>query len=222
MRTWLLKQACLVAVTVVNVALVSCVPAANESAVPIPEATPTALAYTPPTVPPESHDLNQADIERLMEELSNWGRWGPSDELGAANLITPAKRLEAIALATEGIQKGHMTLHARSVVTAAGVPDEIFDEVLDRVIQSGDVKIWKAQEIVCEIQREKLGASGLSEKKGSEELAMGIGYGKVVLLGEHSVVYGSHAIGVPVHVIRNRLVSFLQSIFSSFSSKKLS
>jgi len=102
-RTWLLKQACLVAVTVVNVALVSCVPAANESAVPIPEATPAALAYTPPTVPPESHDLNQADIERLMEELSNWGRWGSDDQLGAANLITPAKRLEAIALATEGI-----------------------------------------------------------------------------------------------------------------------
>ena len=103
MRTWLLKQACLVAVTVVNVGLVSCVPAANESAVPIPEATPAALAYTPPTVPPESHDLNQADIERLMEELSNWGRWGSDDQLGAANLITPAKRLEAIALATEGI-----------------------------------------------------------------------------------------------------------------------
>ncbi|GIT15320.1 MAG: hypothetical protein CM1200mP36_10760 [Gammaproteobacteria bacterium] len=35
------------------------------------------------------------------------------------------------ALATEGIQKGHMTLHARSVVTAAGVPKDLFDEVLD-------------------------------------------------------------------------------------------
>ena len=110
------------------------------------------------------------------------------------------------ALATEGIQKGHMTLHARSVVTAAGVPDEIFDEVLDRVIQSGDVKIWKAQEIVREIQREKLGASGLSEKKSPKELAMGIGYGKVILLGEHSVVYGSHAIGVPVPITVKALV----------------
>ena len=60
-------------------------------------------AYVPPTVPSESHDLTQADIERLMEELSNWGRWGTDDQLGAANLITPAKRLEAISLVTEGI-----------------------------------------------------------------------------------------------------------------------
>ena len=103
MRARLLTQGWLVVVTVVTVALASCVPATDERAVPVQEAAPSAMAYTPPTVPPESHDLNQADIERLMEELSNWGRWGPSDELGAANLITPAKRLEAIALATEGI-----------------------------------------------------------------------------------------------------------------------
>lgn len=44
-----------------------------------------------------------ADFERAMEELSNWGRWGPEDELGAANLITPEKRREAAALVTEGI-----------------------------------------------------------------------------------------------------------------------
>ena len=67
------------------------------------EAPPAAAAYVPPTVPPESHDLTQADIERLMGELSNWGRWGADDQLGAANLITPAKRLEASSLVTEGI-----------------------------------------------------------------------------------------------------------------------
>ena len=60
-------------------------------------------AYVPPPVTPVSRDLNRADIERLLEELSNWGRWGPDDQLGAANLITPEKRLEALALATEGI-----------------------------------------------------------------------------------------------------------------------
>ena len=103
MRARLLKQGWLVIVTMVTVAFVSCAPAADESEGPMQEAAPAAMAYTPPTVPPESHDLNQADIERLMEELSNWGRWGSDDQLGAANLITPAKRLEAIALATEGI-----------------------------------------------------------------------------------------------------------------------
>ena len=59
--------------------------------------------YTPPELPPTPHDLTLADIERLMEELSNWGRWGDDDQLGAANLITPEKRLEAAALVREGI-----------------------------------------------------------------------------------------------------------------------
>src|SRR5881296_4614021 len=44
-----------------------------------------------------------ADFRRAMKELSNWGRWGDKDELGAANLITPAKRKQALALAKDGI-----------------------------------------------------------------------------------------------------------------------
>ena len=46
--------------------------------------------------------VSAAQYERWLTELSNWGRWGPDDELGAANLITPAKRAEAAALVTEG------------------------------------------------------------------------------------------------------------------------
>ncbi len=89
---------------VLAVALVSCGAAVEETPAPM-DAVPAAAApsYTAPVVPPESHDLTLADVERLMDELSNWGRWGADDQLGAANLITPAKRLEAIALATEGI-----------------------------------------------------------------------------------------------------------------------
>lgn len=47
--------------------------------------------------------LTGADIDRLMTELSNWGRWGKDDQLGALNLITPAKRKQAAALVTEGV-----------------------------------------------------------------------------------------------------------------------
>ncbi len=43
-----------------------------------------------------------ADIERWVDELSNWGRWGKDDQLGALNLITPAKRKQAAALVKEG------------------------------------------------------------------------------------------------------------------------
>jgi kynurenine formamidase len=46
---------------------------------------------------------NEADFHRAMQELSNWGRWGKDDELGAANLITPAKRKKALASAKEGV-----------------------------------------------------------------------------------------------------------------------
>ena len=45
----------------------------------------------------------EADFLRAMEELSNWGRWGTDDELGAANLISPTKRKAAAALVREGI-----------------------------------------------------------------------------------------------------------------------
>jgi hypothetical protein len=39
---------------------------------------------------------SEADFRRAMKELSNWGRWGGDDELGAANLITPPKRKKAV------------------------------------------------------------------------------------------------------------------------------
>src|SRR5256885_17144683 len=45
----------------------------------------------------------QADFQRAMKEVSNWGRWGQDDELGSSNLITPAKRKQAAALVKEGI-----------------------------------------------------------------------------------------------------------------------
>jgi hypothetical protein len=46
---------------------------------------------------------SKAEYERWKTELSNWGRWGKDDQLGAINLITPAKRKQAAALVKEGI-----------------------------------------------------------------------------------------------------------------------
>ncbi len=118
-----------------------------------------------------------------------------------------AQNLAAIrALATEGIQKGHMTLHARSVLTAAGVPKDQFDEVLDRLIQSGVIKVWKAQEIVAELQEEKRREKPGRRVPRSQEAKMGVGYGKVILLGEHAVVYGRHAIAAPIPLTIKALV----------------
>jgi len=45
----------------------------------------------------------EEDVLGWMTTLSNWGRWGPEDELGTLNLITPEKRVQAGRLVREGI-----------------------------------------------------------------------------------------------------------------------
>jgi kynurenine formamidase len=45
---------------------------------------------------------NDAGIERLLPELTNWGRWGKADQLGTLNYITPGHRRKAAALVRTG------------------------------------------------------------------------------------------------------------------------
>ncbi len=47
--------------------------------------------------------VTRAQFDTWKKELSNWGRWGSDDELGAVNLITPAKRRQAAALVADGV-----------------------------------------------------------------------------------------------------------------------
>ncbi len=47
--------------------------------------------------------VSEAQYEAWQTELSNWGRWGKDDQLGTLNLITPAKRMAALALVKEGV-----------------------------------------------------------------------------------------------------------------------
>jgi kynurenine formamidase len=51
----------------------------------------------------DSHHTTKEDFVQLMTQLSNWNRWGKDDQLGAINLITPAKRKLALALVKEGV-----------------------------------------------------------------------------------------------------------------------
>ena len=52
---------------------------------------------------PQRQQATREDFERLMKELSNWGRWGKDDQMGAVNLITAAKRKEALRLVQDGV-----------------------------------------------------------------------------------------------------------------------
>jgi len=47
-------------------------------------------------------EVTKAQYDTWMTQLSNWGRWGEDDQLGALNLITPAKRVEAARLVETG------------------------------------------------------------------------------------------------------------------------
>jgi kynurenine formamidase len=62
------------------------------------------FSQTSPFKPDTSRPLvTQAEYERWRKELSNWGRWGKDDEMGALNLVTPAKRRAAAALVKDGV-----------------------------------------------------------------------------------------------------------------------
>jgi kynurenine formamidase len=64
----------------------------------------TAAAQQPPATPTYTQAPRTAEeFDEMITRISNWGRWGKDDQLGAANLITEAKRREAAALVTRGI-----------------------------------------------------------------------------------------------------------------------
>ncbi|HEY0481435.1 MAG TPA: hydroxymethylglutaryl-CoA reductase, degradative [Kofleriaceae bacterium] len=68
---------------------------------------------------------------------------------GAAGLATNLAALRA--LATEGIQRGHMALHARGLARAAGATGELIDRVADELAATGEVKADRAREVLARL-----------------------------------------------------------------------
>jgi len=67
-----------------------------------------------------------------------------------------AQNLGALrALASEGIQRGHMSLHARNIAVAAGATGELVDLVAEKMVQEKKIRMDRAKEII-----EKHKASG--------------------------------------------------------------
>jgi len=64
-----------------------------------------------------------------------------------------AQNLAALrALASEGIQRGHMALHARQVAIAAGATGALVDVIADRMVAEGVIRPDRAQELLKEIK----------------------------------------------------------------------
>ena len=145
------------------------------------------------------------------------------------------------ALGTQGIQRGHMALHARSVAASAEVPPEHVEAVVRAMVAQGEVKLERAKALAAELranaasqgdqapndavaapQRTSQGPThacprseaptagafaGLRTetsaicRTGARAVApegVGEAAGKVLLVGEHAVVYGARAIALPL------------------------
>ena len=62
-------------------------------------------SQAPLKVVPSNHPaltLQRSDIEAMAKRVSNWGRWGPDDELGTLNFIGPDELKAAAALVRKG------------------------------------------------------------------------------------------------------------------------
>jgi hydroxymethylglutaryl-CoA reductase len=59
------------------------------------------------------------------------------------------------ALATEGIQRGHMSLHARNIATSVGAIGDEIDKVVEILVRERNVRMDRAEEILREIRGDK-------------------------------------------------------------------
>jgi len=73
--------------------------------------------------------------------------------MGAVGL---AQNLAALrALVTEGIQRGHMKLHARNLAIMAGATGDLIDKVAEEMIKAGRIRFDYAKELVEKLSKEK-------------------------------------------------------------------
>ncbi len=67
-----------------------------------------------------------------------------------------AQNLGALrALAHEGLQRGHMSLHARNVAISAGATGDLVDLIVKRMIEERKIRLDRAKELIEELKKEK-------------------------------------------------------------------
>jgi kynurenine formamidase len=85
------------------------------------------------TTPPARVTL--AEFDALFEQVKNWGRWGPDDQLGTLNLITPGRVAAAAAL----VRSGRRATMGIPINTTAG-PDNP-SQAVHHLVQGHDIDI---------------------------------------------------------------------------------
>lgn len=91
-------------------------------------------------------------LARLALKILNVDSAQALGEIAAA--VGLAQNLGALrALATEGIQRGHMALHARNIALVAGAVGSEVDHVARQMAQEKDVRTDRALELLAELRR---------------------------------------------------------------------
>lgn len=88
-----------------------------------------------PAAPADTAKL-RAQYEQWRKEFKTWGKWGPEDNKGASNLITPQKVLEATKLVRTGTVIS--LAHAEPQMAAADVnPNGVFKRTTNNITEGG-------------------------------------------------------------------------------------
>ncbi|MFB6150424.1 MAG: hydroxymethylglutaryl-CoA reductase, degradative [Haloarculaceae archaeon] len=73
---------------------------------------------------------------------------------GVLAAVGLAQNLAALrALVSEGIQRGHMSLHAKNIAIQAGAPGDLVDEVAERMVEEDDVRQDRAEQLIEELSK---------------------------------------------------------------------
>lgn len=103
------------------------------------------------TVGGSTRSVPKASIARKILGVEN------SMELGEVIAsVGLAQNFAAIrALASEGIQKGHMKLHSRNLAISAGATGELVDRISESMVKEGNVSLSRAKELLNEAVRKR-------------------------------------------------------------------
>jgi kynurenine formamidase len=81
---------------------------------------------------------NAQEFDQMFHQVKNWGRWGANDELGAMNLLTDAKRKQALALAKTGTS---VSLAHNPLTEAAADNNNPFEHTMNPGFSTDTVKV---------------------------------------------------------------------------------
>ena len=93
-------------------------------------------------------------IARIAMKILNVKSANEFGEVLAA--VGLAQNLGALrALSSEGIQRGHMSLHARNIAVTAGAKDDLVDKVAEQMVKEHKVRVDRAKEILEELTKKQ-------------------------------------------------------------------